>query len=334
MTLADDEHRGLICYTTGIDTKLISILIPAYNEEESLSMLFDRLWELSHSTTPGAAHENYRLEFVFVDDGSTDNTVPMIRDFTAAADGFDVRYFSLSRNFGKEIAMAAALDKAQGDAVLFIDADLQDPPELVWEMLKYWEHGFDDVYARRSSRKGETWLKKTTSKLYYRLLQSVAKVEIQIDTGDFRLLDRKCVDAMKLIHEEERNTKALFSWIGYNKKEILYKRDERSAGKTKWNYFKLISLAINGITSYTTSPLRLATILGVVFSFASFVYIVYILIKNIFFGIDLHGYPSTMAVILFFGGVQLLVLGVIGEYVGKIFIETKNRPLYLIKEEG
>ncbi|GHT80980.1 glycosyl transferase [Actinomycetota bacterium] len=295
-----------------------------------MGLLFERLVGL----TKDPKAKNYKFEFLFVDDGSKDQTVPLLREFAKTSKNqYQVRALSLSRNFGKELAMAAALDECKGDAALFIDADLQDPPELIWEMLEFWEQGYDDIYAKRRSRKGESVLKKWTSQMYYKVLKTLASVEIQVDTGDFRLLDRKCVDALKSIREQERNTKALFSWIGYNKKEILYDRDPRAAGKTKWNYFKLLGLAINGITSYTIAPLRIATALGLVFSAFAFIYLVWILVKTFAWGTDLGGYPSTMAAILFFGGVQLLSLGIIGEYIGKSFMEDKRRPLYLVKED-
>ena len=304
--------------------KIVTILIPAYNEEEVLSSLFDRLDGLATSI------KNYNLEFLFVNDGSRDNTLEIIK--SQAKKDSRVSYINLSRNFGKEIAMIAGIDHVRGDAMVIIDADLQDPPELIPEMIKHWEEGYDDVYARRSSREGETWLKKKTSEMYYKILQSSTNIPIQIDTGDFRLLDRRCIDALKQFRESQRNTKAMFSWIGYKKKEILYNRDPRLAGTTKWNYRKLSNLAIDGITSFTTAPLRIATITGLLISAISFLYIIYLLVRPLFGVSTGAGYSSTLAVILFMGGVQMLFLGVIGEYIGRIFNETKNRPLYFIEE--
>jgi len=199
-------------------------------------------------------------------------------------------------------------------------------------MIKLWEDGYDDVYAKRKSREGETQFKKFTSKMYYKILQSVTRIPIQEDTGDFRLLDRRVVEALKQFRESQRNTKAMFSWVGFHKKEILYDRDPRAAGETKWNYIKLVELAIDGITSFTTAPLRISTYAGIVVSVLAFIYLMYLVIRTAFLGIDLAGYPSMMAVILFLGGVQLLSLGIIGEYIGRIFNETKQRPLYLIEE--
>ena len=304
--------------------RTITLLIPAYNEEEVLSSLFDRLDGLATSI------KNYKFEFLFVNDGSRDNTLEIIK--SQAKKDSRVSYINLSRNFGKEIAMIAGIDHVRGDAMVIIDADLQDPPELIPEMIKHWEEGYDDVYARRSSREGETWLKKKTSEMYYKILQSSTNIPIQIDTGDFRLLDRRCIDALKQFRESQRNTKAMFSWIGYKKKEILYNRDPRLAGTTKWNYRKLSNLAIDGITSFTTAPLRIATITGLLISAISFLYIIYLLVRPLFGVSTGAGYSSTLAVILFMGGVQMLFLGIIGEYIGRIFNETKNRPLYFIEE--
>ena len=304
--------------------KKITILIPAYNEEQVLPMLKDRLYVLGESLP------KYRLEFLFINDGSRDGTMQFIRDW-AEQDG-RVSYVNFARNFGKEAGMIAGFDHIKSDATVIIDADLQDPPELIPDMIKLWEEGYDDVYARRRSRDGETWLKKKTSELYYKVLQKSTRIPIQRDTGDFRLLSMRCVEALTKLRESERNTKALFSWIGYKKKEILYDRDPRAAGATKWNYAKLIELALDGITSFTVAPLRIATFFGIIISFAAFVYIAYLLIRPLFGVATIAGYSSTMAVILFLGGVQLLSLGIIGEYVGRIFKETKNRPLYLVEE--
>ena len=303
--------------------KLVTILVPAYNEEAVLSMLYDRLKALMDANTA------YNFEVLLVNDGSKDKTFSIMQELRAKDKR--INYLNLSRNFGKETAMIAGLDYAKGDCVIIIDADLQDPPELIPEMLKYWEQGYDDVYAKRKSRKGETWLKKFTSKMYYKVLQSMTKVEIQKDTGDFRLLDRRCVEALKQIRESQRYTKGLFSWIGYNKKEILYDRDPRAAGQTKWNYKKLVDLSIDGITSFTTSPLRWSAILGILVSFAGFIYMLVIIIKTLINGVEVPGYASTMVVILFLGGIQLIFLGVIGEYLGRAFYETKGRPLYFIE---
>lgn len=304
--------------------KKITILIPAYNEEAVLPILKERLVKLGEDLT------KYKLEFLFVNDGSRDGTIQFIRDW--AEKDHRVSYVNFARNFGKEAGMIAGFDHIHSDATVIIDADLQDPPELIPDMIKIWEDGYDDVYARRRSRDGETWFKKKTSEWYYRVLQKSTRIPIQRDTGDFRLLDQRCIEALTTLRESQRNTKALFSWIGYKKKEILYDRDPRAAGETKWNYLKLIELALDGITSFTTAPLRIATVFGILTSIAAFVYILYLVVRPLFGVVTVPGYASTMAVVLFLGGIQLLSLGIIGEYISRIFNETKGRPLYLVDE--
>ena len=304
--------------------KLVTILVPAYNEQDVLNMLYDRLKAIMDTQS------NYDFEVLLINDGSKDNTLNLMKELREK----DKRicYLNLSRNYGKETAMIAGLDYSKGDCVIIIDADLQDPPELIPQMLEYWEQGYDDVYAKRKSRKGESFLKKFTSKMYYKTLQSVTNIEIQKDTGDFRLLDRRCVEALKSIRESQRYTKGLFSWIGYNKKEILFDRDPRAAGNTKWNYGKLINLSIDGLTSFTTAPLRWAAFIGLGISIAGFIYMLIIIGKALLYGIDVPGYSSTMVVILFLGGIQLTFLGIIGEYLGRAFYESKGRPLYFIDQ--
>ncbi len=230
--------------------------------------------------------------------------------------------------------MLAGIHHTDTDGLVIMDADLQDPPELIPEMAKYWFEGYEDVYARRRSRKGESWAKKFTSRMYYRILQKVSKISIQEDTGDFRLLDRRCVDALKRLNESERNSKALFSWIGFRKYEFLYDRDARAAGSSKWKLGRLIRLALDGITSFTTAPLKLATWVGLGVSLLAIVYALVILFRTLAMGVDLPGYASTMIAILLLGGLQLLSLGIIGEYLGRVFMQTKDRPNYLIEESN
>ena len=304
--------------------KKVTIIIPAYNEEESLPLLYDRL----NNVIDGL--KDYEFEMLFINDGSKDKTIEIIKSYRE--NDKRISYVDFSRNFGKEIAMIAGLDYAKGDCVIFIDADLQDPPELIPELLKYWEQGYDDIYAKRRSRKGETFLKKITSKLYYIVLQKMTRVEIQKDTGDFRLLDRRCVNALKKLRESQRCSKSMFSWIGYNKKEVLFDREPRVAGKTKWNYKKLIDLAIDGITSFTTSPLRISTYLAIPTFFALIIYFIYVIIKCCILNIFVQAFQVTILLILFFSGIQIMLFGIIGEYLGRIFNETKNRPLYFVKE--
>lgn len=304
--------------------KKVSILIPFYNEQEVLPSLFERLQTLIN------LNANYKWEVLLVNDGSVDNSLCMVKQMRFRDERF--RYIDLSRNFGKETAMLAGLDFVTGDCVVIMDADLQHPPEVIPEMLKLWEEGYDDIYGKRNSRGKEPWLRKKLSLFYYRMLQKTTRVEVLKNVGDFRLLDRICIDALCSMRESQRYTKGLFQWIGFKKKELLFDQEDRVAGKTKWNYIKLIGLAIEGITSYTTSPLKIATVMGLIVSLCAFIYMIYIFIKALFIGDPVAGYPTIMVVMLFLGGVQLLSLGIIGEYVGRIFNETKNRPAYFIRE--
>ncbi len=304
--------------------KKISIIIPAYNEEESLPYLKERMDKLMENMN------HYEFEILFINDGSKDNTLKLIKQYRKQDNRYC--YVDFSRNFGKEIGMIAGLDYATGDCVIFIDADLQDPPELIRELVKYWEQGYDDVYAKRRSREGETFFKKFTSKMYYRVLQKMTNIEIQKDTGDFRLLDRRCVNALKKLRETERNTKSMFSWIGYKKKEVLYDRDARIAGKTKWSYMKLIDLAIDGITSLSTSPLRLSTWVAIPTFMVLIIYTIYVIAKCIITNTFVQAFQAIILLILFFSGIQILLFGIVGEYLGRIFTETKNRPLYFVNE--
>lgn len=304
--------------------KKITILVPAYNEEEALPLLYERVSKIMNDM------KDYEFELLFVNDGSKDNTLNEIKKLREQDKR--VSYVDFSRNFGKEIGMIAGFDYATGDCVIIMDADLQDPPELIPQMVELWEQGYDDVYAQRKSRKGETWLKKFTSKMYYKVLQSLTRVPIQKDTGDFRLLDRRCVNALKKMRETSRCSKSMFSWIGYNKKAILYDRDPRIAGKTKWNYMKLIDLAIDGITAFTTSPLRISTFLSIPTFLTLLIYFIYVIVKCCRLHIAIQAFQATILLILFFAGVQIVLIGIMGEYLGRIFNESKQRPLYLVNE--
>ena len=304
--------------------KLITIIIPAYNEEEALPLCFDRITKTINKI------KEYEFEVLIIDDGSKDKTAKIIKERRNIDKRYN--YVSLSRNFGKEIAMIAGMDYSKGDAVIFIDADLQDFPELIPKLIKYWEQGYDDVYARRKSRKGETWLKRWTSKMYYNVLQSLTRVEIQKDTGDFRLLDRRCINALRKMREISRNSKSMFSWIGYKKKEVLYDRDPRAAGTTKWNYRKLVDLAIDGITSFTTSPLRVSTYIAIPTFVMLFIYFIYVIIKCITIQEPIQAFQAIILLILFFAGIHTMLFGIVGEYLGRIFKESKGRPLYLVDE--
>lgn len=303
---------------------LITALIPAYNEEECINELYLRVSSVLKNIN------NYDYEILIINDGSKDNTIFILEELHNKDN--HVQYVNLARNYGKETAMAAGFDYAKGDVVVILDADLQTPPELIPEMLKYYEEGYDDVYGRRKSRDDESFLKRFGTKLYYKALQSLTRVDILKNTSDFRMLSRKAVEALKKYREHNRYTKGIFALIGLKKKEFLYEPAARYAGKSKWNYFNLFNLAIEGITSFSTFPLRLSSILGFVTALAGFLYIIFLIIKTLMFGADIKGYPTLLSVIIFLGGIQLLSLGVIGEYLGRIFNEVKNRPLYLVEK--
>lgn len=307
-----------------MEKQLISALIPAYNEEECLYELYNRVSAVLSKL------EKYDYEILIINDGSKDKTLEILTSLNKKDS--HVQYVNLARNYGKETAMAAGLDYVKGDVVVILDADLQDPPELIPDMLKYYEEGYDDVYGRRKSRKGETWLKKTTAKIFYKLLQKSTRVDILKDTGDFRVLSRRAVEALKQYKEQRRYTKGFFALIGFKKKEFLYDRDPRIAGQTKWNYFNLFNLAIEGITSFSTFPLRLSSLLGLIVAAAGFIYIIFLVLKTLIFGEPVRGYPTLLSIIIFLGGIQLLSLGIIGEYLGRIFDEVKNRPLYFVEK--
>ena len=303
--------------------KKITILLPAYNEAESFIDLKSCMQQVV-SDNP-----NYDWEFLLINDGSKDHTLQLIKELHAQNNRF--HYIDLSRNYGKEIAIMAGIDYAQSDAIIIMDADMQHPISVIPEMLKYWEEGYDDVYAQRQTS-NESWLKRKTSKIYYKILQKSTNIPIQKDTGDFRLLDRKCIDALKEMRESDRNNKGMFSWIGFKKKGIFYEQRQRQHGKTKWSYYKLLNLALTGITSFTTTPLRFASFFGFLVSFIAFLYLAYIIIKTLIYGDPVQGYPTLMVTILFLGGIQLIALGIIGEYLSHIFNETKKRPGYFVRE--
>lgn len=301
--------------------KKITILLPAYNEEASFPLIKENMTRVIQE------NPNYEWEFLLVNDGSTDNTLQqMIR---LHDEDSHYSYLDLSRNYGKEIAMMAGFDYVDSDALIIMDADMQHPIDVIPEMISWWEQGFDDVYAQREGSK-ESWMKRKTSQWYYNLLQSLTRVPIQKNTGDFRLLDKSCIKALRMMREKERNTKGLYSWIGFHKKGIYYQQKERQEGETKWSFWSLVNLALTGITSYTTAPLRIASILGIMISFVAFLYLIYIIAMTNIFGEPVQGYPTIMVTMLFLGGVQLLGLGIIGEYLGRIFNEVKQRPGYFI----
>lgn len=305
------------------DRPRLSVLVPVYNEIEVLPEFHRRLTEVLHGCVES-------FEVMYVNDGSSDGSLAWLE--ALCAHDPHAALVDLSRNFGKEIAMAAGLDHVRGDAVIVIDADLQDPPELIPRLLEQWQAGYDNVYARRRQRDGETWLKKASAAWFYRVIGKLSRVRIPQDTGDFRLLSRRAVEALRQLREQHRFMKGLFAWIGYPSIAVEYDRDPRLAGQTKFNYWKLWNFAIEGITSFTIAPLKLATYFGVMVAVVAFVAIVALVAKTLLFGDPVKGYPSLMSVILFLGGIQLIALGALGEYIGRMFNETKGRPLYFTKQ--
>lgn len=304
--------------------KRVSILVPCYNEEESLLLFYKETKAVMDSLT------QYDWELLFVNDGSIDHTLDILLELYE--NDKRISYIDLTRNFGKENAMLAGFDYAKGDCVVIMDADLQDPPSLIPELLKYWEKGFQDVYAKRNLRGRESWLRKHLTMLFYSILNKSTRYDMLPNVGDFRLLDRKCIEALKQLRENERYTKGLYCWIGFRKKEIVFDRSDRIAGKSNWGYGALFNLAIEGITSFTTAPLRIATIIGLLVAIWALGYMVWIIMKVLIWGEPVAGYPTIMTVMLFLGAVQLMAIGILGEYLGRVFNETKKRPTYLIDE--
>lgn len=301
----------------------LSIVIPVYNEREVLPLCLQRLQQVLRPL-------RLSYELLFIDDGSEDGSVEWLLEQRITQGS--IRIIRLSRNFGKEAAMSAGLDFAQGDAVLIFDADLQDPPELIPNMLEQWYKGTDVVLMQRRNRHGDSGLKRFTASLFYRVLQRLTAVDIPVDSGDFRLMSRRAVDAIKQLPERNRFMKGIFAWVGMPTVILQYDRAPRAAGSSKWNYFELVQFAIEGITSFSTKPLKLAIHLGSVTALCGGVFGAWIIFKALVLGDPVQGYPSLIAIITFLGGAQLLTVGIIGEYVGKTYIESKQRPVYLIRE--
>ena len=303
----------------------LTVVVPAYNESENLRAFHARLAAVLDGLDLAGS-------VLYVDDGSRDDTFSVMRDI-AAADA-RVATLRLSRNFGKELALTAGLDHVQGDAdaAVVIDADLQDPPELIAEFVRHWRDGFDVVYGTRASRAGETRLKKLTASSFYKVIGRLSDTPVPRDTGDFRLLSRRALDALGQVRERQRFMKGLFAWLGFRQKAVVYARDPRYAGASKWNYWKLWNFAIEGITSFSGAPLKLATYLGLGVALLAFAFGLWIVAKAMLFGDPVKGYPTIMVTVLFLGGVQLIALGVIGEYLGRLYLEAKQRPLYLVDE--
>jgi polyisoprenyl-phosphate glycosyltransferase len=303
--------------------EMLSVVIPVFNEAAGIVEFHRRLSGVMEGI-------GFQWEAIYVNDGSNDGTLVVLLTMRDADPHIAV--LNLSRNFGKEIAMTAGLDHTRGNAVVVIDADLQDPPEVIPDLVAAWLEGFDMVYAQRRERQGETWLKKTTALLFYRLMKGVGRAELPSNTGDFRLMSRRAVDAVLRLREQHRFMKGLFAWVGFRSRAVLYDRAPRHIGSTKWSYWKLWNLALEGITSFTVVPLKIATYLGLIVAALATAYAAYIVARTLLYGNPVAGYPSLLAIVLFLGGVQLMTLGVIGEYLGRVFNETKQRPLYLIDE--
>jgi polyisoprenyl-phosphate glycosyltransferase len=307
-----------------IQLDLVSIVVPAYNEDGVIEEFNRRLSLVREGL-------QVRSEVIFVNDGSRDNTLARLRSLKATDPTIGI--VDLSRNFGKEIALTAGIDHAIGDVVIVIDADLQDPPELIPKLIERWRAGdVDMIYGQRASRAGESSVKRLTSYAFYRVFNTLGAQYIPVDTGDFRLLSRRAVDALGVLRERHRFMKGLFGWIGFRQEPMIYERDPRFAGTTKWNYWKLWNFSIEGITSFSIAPLKIATYLGLSTALAAIVYGSYILLRTFLFGNPVPGYPSLLVIILFIGGVQLIFLGIIGEYLGRTFDEVKQRPLYIVRE--
>ncbi|MCI5043642.1 MAG: glycosyltransferase family 2 protein [Aquisalinus sp.] len=298
---------------------LLSIVCPAYNEEEVLALFHRRVRKAMTDI-------DQPFEVVFVNDGSRDTTLSLMQKIRERHSNTTI--VDLSRNFGKEIALTAGLDATKGDAVVVIDADLQDPPELIGELIEGWQEGYDVVYAQRAERLGESWLKKKTAAAFYRLMRNIGSVALPENTGDFRLMSRKVVNAVCELRERHRFMKGVFAWVGFPSKAVVYDRDPRAAGSTKWNYWKLWNLSIEGLTSFTIAPLKFSSYLGFATAALAIIAGIYYMAKAFLFGDPVAGFPTLITVMLFLGGVQLAVLGVMGEYLGRIFNETKARPLY------
>lgn len=306
-----------------LNSTQLSIVVPLYNEEKNIDYLFEHLTSALNRITSS-------YEIVCVNDGSKDNTLECLIEQNRCYPA--IKVVNLSRNFGKEIALTAGIDYASGAAVIPIDADLQDPPELIAELVAKWREGYDVVYATRLTRQGETWLKRFTADAFYKMIGKMSYVNIPPNTGDFRLLDRKVVEALKQLPERTRFMKGLFAWVGFKQTSVLFERQPRFQGTTSWNYWKLWNFALDGIASFSFIPLKVWSYLGLSVSFVSLLYASFLIIRTLIFGIDVPGYASLMVAILFLGGIQLITLGIIGEYLGRVYEEVKGRPLYVVRE--
>lgn len=301
--------------------ELLSIIVPCYNEEEVIEETYKRLLSIIPSL-------NMKMEFIFINDGSKDKTMSKLVNIANNVD--NVKIISFSRNFGHQIAITAGMDYAEGDVIIVIDADLQDPVEVIIEMVDKWREGYDIVYGKRIERKGETIFKKASAKIFYKVLSKLTDNQIPTDVGDFRLIDKKVLKELKNMPERSRYVRGLIAWLGFNAICVEYVREPRYAGETKYSLVKMIKLALDGIISFSYKPLKIATFIGWISSFAGFIYLIYIIFSAVFTNNTVWGWASTMAVLLFFSGIILIVLGIIGEYIARIYEEVKARPMYII----
>jgi glycosyltransferase involved in cell wall biosynthesis len=302
----------------------ISIVAPCYNEEDVIDIFLEKIFSVLEQL--GKSYE-----IVFVNDGSHDNTLEILK---AKAKEYDsVRAISLSRNFGKEAALSAGLDMAHGEVVVPIDVDLQDPPELILEFVKKYEEGYDVVVGRRADRTTDSAAKRVSAETFYKLHNKISDIEIPHNVGDYRLMSRRVVEELKKLPETQRFMKGIFAWLGFKTAVVEYKRGERAVGETSFNGWKLWNFALDGITSFSTAPLRIWLYIGMVLSFISFIFGSWIIIKTLIFGVDSPGYASMITIMLFLGGIQLMGIGILGEYIGRIYLESKNRPVYIIEDE-
>jgi glycosyltransferase involved in cell wall biosynthesis len=306
-------------------TIFISCVVPVYNEQALIQMFVAKL----HHVLREFAHE---FEIIIVDDGSRDNTIGQIQQLPK---DYPVKLLGLSRNFGKEIALTAGIEHASGDVVILLDADFQHPVELLHRFLQYWAEGYDMVYGVRRNRKSESYFKRNFARLFYWVMQKITSIDMPNNAGDFRLMDRKVVDAIKLFPERTRFMKGLYAWVGFKKIGVPFEVENRPAGKSSWGFAKLTELAITGITSFSDVPLRVWGFVGFIISLISFIYAIYIVTVTMIFGADLPGFPTLVVAIMFLGGIQLLSVGILGEYIARIFTEVKQRPKYLLQiKEG
>lgn len=307
--------------------KLLSVIVPCYNEEESVGLFYEELTK----NDPYFAQKEIELELLYIDDGSADRTVEEVRKLRGRDER--VHLVSFSRNFGKEAAMFAGMEHSKGDYVVIMDVDLQDPPSLLPRMLEGIEAGYDSVATRRVSRKGEPPVRSFFARMFYRLMKKISKTEIMDGARDYRLMTRQMINAILSMKEYNRFTKGIFGWVGFRTKWLEYENVERTKGETKWNFWKLFVYSLDGITAFSTVPLMIASVAGVLFCFLAFVMIVFIIVRKLVFGDPVSGWPSLVCIMLFLSGVQFFCTGILGQYLAKTYMEVKRRPIYLVKEE-